>query len=216
VTRRFLGPIVGLVAGLLAMAGLSHAADEPGRFDFYVLSLSWSPTWCETDGRGSGSDQCAMGRRFGFVVHGLWPQFERGYPQDCKVDRFPGDADVAAMSDLMPERDLVRHEWRKHGACSGLTPSAYLGKVRAARATVRIPDAFQRPDNYVMVSPAEVEAAFTRSNPGLRTGGIAIICDGRRLREVRICVTRDLEFRACGEVDRRGCRADRLVLPPVR
>lgn len=205
-----------LLVALLAMPVLARAGDVAGRFDFYVLSLSWAPTYCDPEGQERGDVQCRPGRRYGFVVHGLWPQYERGYPQECPSDQALRETDVSAFSDLMPARGLVRHEWRKHGTCSGLAPAAYFDLMRAARQAVQIPAAFQRPDNYVMLSANDVEAAFVRANPGLRPGGVAIICDGRRLREVRVCLTRDLGFRACEEVDRRGCRAEKLVLPPVR
>lgn len=192
------------------------AADRAGRFDFYVLSLTWSPSYCAAEGGARGDAQCETGRRYGFLVHGLWPQYERGYPEDCPTRLAPDEADIRAVADLMPARGLVRHEWRRHGACSGLAPSDYLKTIRAAREAVRVPAAFQRIDSYTTVSPAEVEAAFVAANPGLRPTGVAVTCDGRRLREVRVCLTRDLGFRACEEVDRRGCRASRVVLPPVR
>jgi ribonuclease T2 len=207
------GRFVRLLALLVAVW---PAAAWAAPFDFYVLSLTWSPSYCEAEGGPRGDAQCESGRRFGFLVHGLWPQHERGFPEDCPTDVAPREADVRALADLMPARGLVRHEWRRHGACSGLTPADYLKTIRAARQAIRIPAAFQRLDKYVMVSPADVEAAFLAANPGLRPSGIAVTCDGRRLREVRICLTRGLGFRACEEVDRRGCRADRVVLPPLR
>lgn len=211
--------IVRLVRLLILLAAWPVAAlagDAPGRFDFYVLSLTWSPSYCEAEGGARNDAQCETGRRYGFLVHGLWPQYERGYPKDCPTRLAPDSAEIRAVADLMPAPGLVRHEWRKHGSCSGLSPADYLKTVRAAREAVRIPAAFRRLDNYVMVSPAEVEAAFVAANPGLRPGGVAVVCDGRRLREVRVCLTRGLGFRACEEVDRRACRASRVVLPPVR
>lgn len=205
-----------LLAVLVVWPAVALAGDTPGRFDFYVLSLTWSPSYCEAEGGERNDAQCESGRRYGFLVHGLWPQYERGYPEDCPTRVAPAEADIRAIADLMPARGLVRHEWRKHGACSGLMPADYLGAIRTAREAVRIPSAFQRLDKHVMVSPAEVEAAFVAANPGLRPEGVAVTCDGRRLREVRICLTRGLGFRACQEVDRRACRAGRVVLPPVR
>jgi ribonuclease T2 len=205
---------------LLALFALwpvaARAGDVPGRFDFYLLSLTWSPSYCAAEGGVSGDAQCQSGRRYGFLVHGLWPQYERGYPEDCPTSLVPSKADIGSVSDLMPADGLVRHEWRKHGACSGLSTTDYLKTIRIAREAVRIPAAFQNIDGYKSVSPAEVEAAFIATNPGLKAEGIAVICDGRRLREVRICLTRDLGFRSCDEVDRRACRADHVVLPPVR
>ena len=207
------GRFVRLLALLVAVW---PAAAWSAPFDFYVLSLTWSPSYCEAEGGARNDAQCETGRRNGFLVHGLWPQYERGYPEDCPTRLTPDSAEIRAVADLMPAPGLVRHEWRKHGSCSGLSPADYLKTVRAAREAVRIPAAFRRLDNYVMVSPAEVEAAFVAANPGLRPGGVAVVCDGRRLREVRVCLTRGLGFRACEEVDRRACRASRVVLPPVR
>lgn len=207
---------VRLLVLLAAWPVAALAGDVQGRFDFYVLSLTWSPSYCAAEGGARDDAQCETGRRYGFLVHGLWPQYERGYPEDCPTRLAPSEADIRALADLMPARGLVRHEWQKHGACSGLAPDAYLKAIRTARETIRIPAAFQRIDSYTTVSPAEVEAAFVAANSGLRPTGVAVTCDGRRLREVRVCLTRDLRFRACEEVDRRACRADRVVLPPVR
>lgn len=201
---------------LLALAPSIARADSPGDFDFYVLSLSWSPTYCAGEGRNDRF-QCG-GRPFAFVAHGLWPQNERGYPRDCASPRGSGvpRAIVDSMLDIMPSPGLVRHEWRAHGTCSGLNQAQYFDLVRRAFDRVRIPAPFVDVDDYLTVSPFAVEAAFRAANPGLRTDGIAVSCDARRLKEVRICLTRDLAFRPCPEVDRGACRRDRLVMPPVR
>src|ERR1700676_4796019 len=75
---------------LIALAGTASAQDRrqnaPGEFDFYVLSLSWSPSFCEEaserGNEGRSQVQCG-GRPFSFVVHGLWPQYEHGFPDYC-------------------------------------------------------------------------------------------------------------------------------------
>lgn len=211
-----MGRFIRLLILLAAWPVAALAEDVPGWFDFYLLSLTWSPSYCVAEGGQRKDAQCDSDRRYGFLVHGLWPQYERGYPEDCPTNVSPAEADIRALADLMPARGLVRHEWQKHGACSGLAPAEYLKTIRAARETIRIPAAFQRIDSYKTVSPAEVEAAFVAANPGLKPEDVAVTCDGRRLREVRICLTRDLGFRACDEVGRRSCRAVRVVLPPVR
>ena len=191
--------------------------DVPGRFDHYVLSLSWSPTYCETKGKNAEPAQCSRARPFAFVVHGLWPQYERGWPEDCQNPApFVPERTVRGMLELMPSRRLVIHEWRKHGTCSGLGPDAYFDKVRQARAAVVIPAPFARIDDYTMVSPSEVEAAFRAANPGLQPDMISVDCDGRRLTEVKICMNRQLGFTRCEEVDRRACRVQRIVMPPMR
>lgn len=210
-----------LLAAFLAIAGWATSApasaDTPGDFDFYVLSLSWSPTYCQDRGR-SDRIQCGGPRPFAFVVHGLWPQYERGSPRDCDVGPRSGLPRrlVDSMLDLMPSPSLVRHEWRTHGSCSGLEPNDYFDLTRQAHDAVRIPSQFVDVSDYLTVSPREVESAFIAANPGLKASGIAVSCDSRRLKEVRICMTKDLRFRDCAEVDRKACRNNSLVMPPVR
>jgi len=210
--------LAALAAGWLIQAGLAHAGGRPGAFDYYVLSLSWSPSYCEAEGRRANPLQCDSGRPFAFVVHGLWPQYEEGWPEFCHMRRFRRltEAEVRGMLDIMPSPDLVRHEWRKHGTCSGLTPEGYLAQMRRARDRVVIPDGLRQLETYTMVSPGAVEAAFRAANPGLAADAIAVTCDRRHLREVRVCMNRDLTFRRCHAVDRRGCRAGRVVMPPSR
>ncbi|PSJ61221.1 ribonuclease T2 family protein [Pseudaminobacter soli (ex Li et al. 2025)] len=187
-------------------------------FDFYVLSLSWSPSYCEAGDEENNSQQCRGGRPYAFVVHGLWPQYERGYPQDCQTDqpRVPTEA-ARSMLDIMPAIGLVGHEWRKHGSCSGLDQGQYFEVLRAARDKVNIPPEYRRLQDYLTPDPNDVERAFLRDNAGIPEDGIAVTCDRRYLREVRICMTKDLSFRTCDEVDRRAaCRLPKVVMPPVR
>jgi ribonuclease T2 len=186
-------------------------------FDFYVLSLSWSPSYCEAEGEDANQQQCKAGRPYAFVVHGLWPQFEHGFPEDCPTDdpKVPNET-VRSLYDLMPSAGLIRHEWTAHGACSGLSQSDYFGVLRSAREKIAIPEQFGHLDDYLTVAPGEVEAAFLKANDGMSANGIAVSCDKRFLREVRICLTKELAYRPCPEVDRRDCRLDKAVMPPVR
>jgi ribonuclease T2 len=123
---------------------------------------------------------------------------------------------VDSMLDLMPAPRLVFNQWDRHGTCSGLAPRAYFDTVRRARETVKIPDEYRALQEARTVKPDEVEEAFVRANPELTRGAIAIDCDNRRLREVRICLTKELKFRDCTEIDRRSCRRDGITMPPVR
>jgi len=190
----------------------------PGEFDFYVLSLSWSPSFCESGGGGrSKNEQCEAGRPYAFVVHGLWPQYERGYPEKC-VQPAPwiDKKLIRTMLDLMPAWGLVIHEWQAHGTCSGLDAERYFATVRTARAKVNIPERFVRLNGYVTLAPSEVEEAFIAANPGLANDMIAVTCSQRYLSEVRICMNKELAFRPCPETDRRACRNPQVVMPPVR
>lgn len=205
---------------LVALLGASAATAQtrggaPGSFDFYVLSLSWSATFCATDGRDRASRQCDAGRNPGFVVHGLWPQFERGYPSFCGPSgRNPSRANIDEALEVLPEAGLARHQWRKHGSCSGLSPSGYFAETRKARARVSIPPPFVAPRHQARWSTREIEQAFIAINPGLRPDMMSVTCKRGMLEEVRICMTRDLRgFRPCQEVNRDSCRAPDVMIP---
>lgn len=180
-------------------------------FDFYVLSLSWSPAYCAIEGRKADPAQCSAPKPFRFIVHGLWPQFERGYPQDCGGSDLPGREDIRSVIDLTPSPGLLRYEWDKHGSCSGLSPHDYYAVMRAARQNVVIPAQFNGSGAFAL-TPQEVETGFARANPGLSPPAMATVCEDGLLTEVRICFTKSLEFRSCPEVDRRSCRARSVTI----
>jgi len=218
--RRFArGLIVGTFG--LVLAGAAFAQDPrqntPGKFDFYLLSLSWSPSFCaEAGDRPNARMQCGE-RPFSFVVHGLWPQYEKGFPEFCQnPPAFVDNKIINSMLDLMPARGLIINEWKKHGTCTGLSVRGYFDTVRQVRAAVKIPPEYLDLKSALTVTPDEVEEAFVKANPGLKREGIAVTCSSTRLSEVRICLSRDLQFRECHDVDRRACRRDKLVMPPVR
>ena len=187
-----------------------------GQFDFYVLALSWSPGFCEIS--GNRNRQCDAGSGLGFVVHGLWPQTEQGYPSFCEPSgRFVPRAAVDEAKGLFPDDNLARYQWRKHGTCSGESPSGYFRAVQRARERVRVPDSLRSLGSEARVMPAEIEQAFIKANPELRPDMIAVSCGRRILQEVRICFDRDLRgFRSCPEVDRDTCRASEILIPSVR
>ncbi len=223
-SHRFAVAMLGLVLTGMAVNPASaqdRRQNAPGEFDFYVLSLSWSPSFCEAASeRGNSSrgiqPQCA-GRPFSFVVDGLWPQSDRGFPNYCQRPSPRLDRNVmASMLDLMPAPGLIYNEWDKHGTCSGMGARAYFETIRKARAAVKIPADYLELTSAKTVAPLEIEDAFIKANPGLSSSAIAVTCDSKRLSEVRICMSKDLQFRACDEIDRRACRRDRVVMPPVR
>jgi len=121
--------LVTASVGPAAARGTRQRAGAFGRFDYYVLSLSWSPQHCAQTRPAANDPQCAVPRRFGFVAHGLWPQYERGYPSSCATGAAPDAALVDGMLDIMPSPTLVRHEWAKHGSCSGLDPAGYFALI---------------------------------------------------------------------------------------
>lgn len=217
--RRALPALLALaLSPVLAQARWGGRGDRPGDFDFYVLALSWSPGFCELSGddrRNRG--QCGDGAGLRFVVHGLWPQNERGYPSECGPDRPVTRMALDEARGLFPTESLARYQWRKHGSCSGSSPGDYFADVRRAHDRVVIPPALKSLDREQNWSAIEIERAFVESNPGLRADMMAVGCRRGVLQEVRICLTRDLRgFRTCPEVDRQGCRTRDLTVAPPR
>src|SRR5271156_1789113 len=211
--------LVALLLTPLAAAAQDARQDQPGQFDFYVLSLSWSPTFCaeaaERHANRSAGQQCGA-RPYSFVVHGLWPQYDKGFPEYCQVPSPRlNHGIVSSMLDLMPAPHLIFNEWDKHGTCSGLAPRAYFDFVRKARAVVKIPAEYIELKEALSVTPTAVEDAFIKANPGLSSAGMAVECDKKRLTEVRICFSKELQFRDCAEVARRTCRREQLLMPPL-
>jgi ribonuclease T2 len=199
---------------------------QAGVFDYYLLALSWSPTYCAEIGDQRRDPQCrprGAGRPYAFVLHGLWPQFERGWPQDCRSPDggyVPGPV-ADRMLDIMPSRRLVFHEYRKHGTCSGLGVDAYFDLARQFYEKVSIPPRFVgQVGERLTISPGELIAEFTAANPKLEPDMIVVQCGGpgNRLKEVRICFDKGGRFRACGrnENQARLCSAERMYVPPVR
>lgn len=186
-----------------------------GQFDYYVLSLSWSPSWCRAEGKDGDPGQCALGRRTDFVVHGLWPQYERGWPQDCRsAARDPARRETRAMADVMGSSGLAWYQWKKHGRCSGLSAQDYFKLVRDAAQTIAIPDVLRGLDRDVRLPAKVIEDAFIEANPGLTRDGITVTCRDRALQEVRICMTSDLQPRSCAPDTRQDCTGSFLMPAP--
>lgn len=200
-----------LTIAVITMA-MYVAPGRPSDFELYVLSLSWSPLYCADAQRASRDpQQCGEGRRYAFVTHGLWPNNERPpHPRDC------GDAGtvppnlISQMIGIMPSPQLIRHQWRAHGTCSGMNMDDYFATVRAAYRLVAIPQRYRSPDNDLVVPAGTLRQEFYRANPTIPPQAMRFDCTGRNLRELRICLTRDLKPRACTAAVRDTC-ADRPV-----
>jgi ribonuclease T2 len=213
--------IVAVVIQLSVLAPRLNAAGESaGNFDYYALALSWSPTYCKSKAGNDDRQQCS-GRRFAFIAHGLWPQYEKGWPENCEADEtWVPEETIERMLGIMPSRTLIIHEWRKHGTCSGLGIDHYFSKMRELFAKIRIPARYAAPNRDVAVTPKQLVADFVKTNSGLDSSMISVVCGNRtdtaRLSELRICFDREGDFSPCGENERRQCRANTLVLPRVR
>jgi ribonuclease T2 len=206
---------------LLAMVLHGHMAraegEAAGDFDYYVMSLSWSAAWCALEGDARDDPQCDDGRGLTFILHGLWPQHEDGWPSFCRTaERDPSRSQTAAMADIMGGSGLAFYQWKKHGRCSGLSAEGYYRTAREAFRSIRIPDLFARVDQPLTLPASVIEAAFLEANPGLQRDQITITCQDGLIQEARICLDRDLAPRRCGQDAIRDCRLSDAVLEPVR
>ena len=189
----------------LAAAGSAKArkkpANKPGQFDYYVMSLSWSPQHCAD--QPSDRFQCAGEKKFGFVLHGLWPQYDRGgYPQKCVLPAPQLDKPlIKSMLGTMPSDTLVRHEWEVHGTCDGAPADDYFAKAQKAYDSVMLPEQYNDPARQVTVKLADFKKALLQANPSLQKGSLAVKCKGKYVQEVRVCLT-------TGSLEPRGCAGD--------
>ncbi|MEM8774457.1 MAG: ribonuclease T2 [Pseudomonadota bacterium] len=207
-----------LICALTIVSGVARAEGEPaGEFDYYVLSLSWSPNWCALEGDAKGAVQCDAGEGHGWVLHGLWPQYHRGWPSFCPtVERAPSRQMTREMSDIMGSSGLAWHQWRKHGTCSGLSAKAYYRLSREAYALVTRPEVLRKLEKPVKLPASVIEEAFLRENPDLSPNTITITCRDDHIQEARICLSKDLVPIPCGRDVIKDCSLDDALFAPVR
>jgi ribonuclease T2 len=193
--------------------------NPPGRFDYYLLVLGWSPTYCASERHDRSDQQCETQHPRSFVLHGLWPQYERGWPKDCATGARPWVPRpvIDKMLDVMPSTHLIIHEYQTHGTCSGLGPTEYFSAARELYDRVRIPSRYADPATRLEASPDEIERDFVAANPWLKPDMMAVACRGEDLLDVRFCFGRDLAPRPCGanEDEKRLCRQDTVSLRPA-
>ena len=209
--------VLAVIAAMCLATGARAVGEQEGDFDYYVMSLSGSANWCAATGDARGDPQCDVGRGLTWTLHGLWPQFDDGYPSYCRTaQNDPSRGDTANMADIMGGAGLAFYEWKKHGRCSGLSAKDYFGLSRKAYRSVTIPPIFAQITKDLSVPAGVIEDAFVESNPGLARNQITVTCDGGMIEEVRICVTKDLEPRECGADVVQDCTMQDAGLEAVR
>ncbi|PTX54890.1 ribonuclease T2 [Litoreibacter ponti] len=206
-----------LVALCMLVAPAWADGERAGNFDYYVLALSWSPTWCAIEGDARGSDQCDERHDYGWTLHGLWPQNERGWPSYCRTSERDAPRGLTrSMTDIMGSGGLAWHQWKKHGRCSGLSAEDYFAASRRAYAAVTRPEVFRKLKDPVKLPAKVVEEAFLKENSDLSADMLTVTCRDRRIQEVRICLTKELVPRRCGADVIRDCTMTDALLDPVR
>jgi ribonuclease T2 len=220
-----LSNLLRIILALAVVVGASYSASakapQSGVFDYFVLALSWSPSFCATKSGENNDQQCAPGRNFAFVVHGLWPQNQKGWPQDCNTsESWVTDDNIAAMLPIMPSKKLIIHQWKKHGACAGVSQADYFKATRLLFDKVKIPARYLSPTADVITTPQQLVMDFVKTNVGLSADMLSVQCGNARdrasLSELRICLDKRGSFAACGANEVRSCRAQSLVMPHVR
>jgi len=192
----------------------ANSEAQAGQFDYYLLSLSWAPTYCLT--HGDDHAECA-GKGYGFVVHGLWPQYDTGgYPENCSTQFELSDAAISKGRSLYPSEHLLRHEWQTHGTCSGLDARRYFDTVDRATSAVKIPAVLEAPQTDRSLTAAQIDALFHSANPQMPDHALTIACGRGSLAEVRVCLTKELAVRSCGHGVRTMCPAVAISVPASR
>lgn len=207
-----------LVSGLVVvlLSALTATADEARDFDYYVLSLSWSPNWCDRTGHARRSEQCEPERDLGWVLHGLWPQFEKGWPDWCEtVFGDPSLKQLEAVRDVFGTTSLAAYQWKKHGRCSGLSAGDYFEASMHAFYSVKHPSELSELGETISIPAKTVEAAFLTANPQLKESGVTVTCRSDQIQEIRVCLNKNLTPRPCGNDVRRDCTLQDAVMHPV-
>ncbi|SMC29428.1 ribonuclease T2 [Andreprevotia lacus DSM 23236] len=218
--------LLALCASVPAHAKRHHPRNEPGnadaasqgnnvvgQFDYLALSLSWAPSYCAS--HPQDQNECGTGKRYGFVLHGLWPQYENGgWPQNCSSDKL-SPASVQQYGALYPSPNLMSHEWEKHGTCYGQSQDAYFKASGQLKNGVQIPATYQQPAQPVRTTSAALAADFLKTNPSLKPGSVLAVCNRGFLTEIHVCYGKDLQSRTCGAKEtayaNKGCSGDFLV-----
>ncbi len=215
--RFFTIPVVLAAFAAIFTAPARAEGDRAGEFDYYVLSLSWSPNWCALEGDAKRSEQCDPSEDFGWVLHGLWPQYHRGWPDYCRTAETPPTRrQTGEMADIMGTSGLAWHQWKKHGSCSGLSAQGYFDLAREAYGRITRPAIFRRLDKPVRLPASVVEEAFLKENPALSRDSLTITCRDGYIQEARICLSRDLTPVPCGRDVIKDCTLKDALFAPVR
>ena len=222
---------IAAAALLAATAASAQEAEAPAAYESLVLSLSWSPTWCATRPGHADHEQCGD-KKYAFVVHGLWPQYERGVKHRRKcLTATEVPAKVAdQMLPVMPSHKLIEHEWETHGACVEKDPATYYAKAKTAYERIKIPAAFRSAEQPRSMTADQIRKAFVDANPGLPEDAVAVACHTSRprrggepaaessppaaapLNDVRFCLDKALKFQECPGTVRDRC-PDTVLVP---
>lgn len=164
----------------------------------YTLAASWSPDWCKMHGDRTSIQCSARTGRFGFVLHGLWPEAARGpSPQWCPAQYRPSPRLIRQHMCMTPSASLLMHEWAKHGACMAQTPSAYFSTASILWRGITWPDA-DRLSRRKNLTAGDLRDAFVLTNPDWPRSAVGIDLSGKGwLQGVQLCYDKSFHPSAC-------------------
>ena len=210
-----IGPCLLLIVftlTVLAVPPRRHKSSQqsPGEFDYYVLSLSWAPSFCASHSV-DGSAECKVGSHTTFVLHGLWPQAQSGPPpMECVPARPVAKSIVDSMVRFYPSRGLVQHEWEKHGTCSNLSSAEYFNRVEQAFTAVKVPTQFSSLNRDQQFDVKQIEQIFASAN-NAPASSFRISCHAGEMVSVEACLSKDLKYQACS-ASVRECSTSNVLL----
>lgn len=127
--------------------------NKTAKTGYYALVLSWSPGYCQNQ-RASNAGavpkeaayQCDGVQKFGWVIHGLWPQSTTArrvsdHPRFCQGDLAP--LNITLLEQYLPHSPslrLLQGQWEKHGACAFADAKSYFDKQQQLFLTLKLPD----------------------------------------------------------------------------
>ncbi len=195
--------IILIVCLVWASMALALAQEEAPSFDYYILALSWSPAYCATVETERSSQQCSSSTTYGFIVHGLWPQYEAGgYPEKCgRRERVP-ESVITQTLPVMPDKGLIIYQWRKHGACTRLSPETYFSQISRLFNGLSLKGF----DPQEPLSPRQARSLFLQANPDIPPEAVRLSCKKGTFSELRVCLSQDsFTPRACPADLPEGC-----------
>ncbi|MGV3768875.1 MAG: ribonuclease T2 family protein [Sphingobium phenoxybenzoativorans] len=177
----------------------------------YTLALTWSPQICARASRAGDAFRCGDGgKRFGFTLHGLWPDGAgKTWPQYCRPAASLPPPVIRANICSTPSAQLIQHEWAKHGTCMTTRPSAYFDQSRKLYEKLNFPDMaiLSRRRNLLV---GDVVNAIAAANPGMRANMMRIrVARGGWLDEIWLCLDKRFRAVAC----KAGSSGARPALP---
>ncbi|MEO7170732.1 MAG: ribonuclease T [Sphingomonas sp.] len=165
----------------------------------YTLAVTWAPQYCHENARSpSARLECGSGNRFGFTLHGLWPDgVGKEWPQYCTPTALLPRKLVSQHLCATPSVQLLQHEWAKHGTCMRTTPAAYFARSTGLYAKLRYPDMDSLPRLLALTAGGFADAMAT-ANPGLPATAIRVTANRQGwLDELWICLDKSFAYERC-------------------